>query len=283
IKKLGQLIDARPAEKFAYPCRAKIAAARLGYGRSVLENRHRPELEDDKLLRVESGSPLLEYDRTAAIELDGDRGEQKKRGQKQYCRHGPDDVQSSLDRFLESGQWRLLDSHREQQPVRGQTTLPQQGSDVMIRQKPNRKRRLAKAGANCFEKLLAAHGQRHQIFLRAVFTRRREGAVQTAGTSPERRPRVVATATRKTSRKPQYRNRKLALNPSSSSGSPIVTTRRPSRLPVDSRARAALAKTQRAITNKGSSICPRSLSPTVWIMVGGTWPSSNVCSYRSKS
>src|SRR3984893_14310354 len=179
MKKLGQLIDARPAEKFAYPCRAKIAAARLGYGRSVLENRHRPELEDDKLLRVESGSPLLEYDRTAAIELDGDRGEQKKRGQKQYCRHGPDDVQSSLDRFLESGQWRLLDSHREQQPVRGQTTLPQQGSDVMIRQKPNRKRRLAKAGANGSATPPAAPTQRQQELLGAKFACRREGGVQT--------------------------------------------------------------------------------------------------------
>src|SRR3984893_12943186 len=129
MKKLGQLIDARPAEEFSCPCRAKIAAARLSYGRPVLENRHRPELEDDKLLRVESGSALLEYDRTAAIELDGDRGNQKKWRQKQYCRHGTNDVQSPLDRSLESGQRRLLDSHRERQPVRGQTTLPQQGAD----------------------------------------------------------------------------------------------------------------------------------------------------------
>src|SRR6202035_5173659 len=74
-----QLIDARPAEEFAYTCLAKVAAARLSYGRSVLENRHRPELEDDKLLRVESGSPLLEYDWTAAIELDGNCGNLPKR------------------------------------------------------------------------------------------------------------------------------------------------------------------------------------------------------------
>jgi hypothetical protein len=120
----------------------------LSYGRPVLENRHRPELEDDKLLRVESGSPLLEYDWTAAIELDGDRGKQKKWRQKQYCRHGTNDVQSPLDRSLESGQWRLLDSHRERQPARGQTTLPQQGSDVMVRQKLDRKWRLAKADSN---------------------------------------------------------------------------------------------------------------------------------------
>ena len=31
------------------------AATRLSYGRPVLENRHRPELEDDKLLRVAPG------------------------------------------------------------------------------------------------------------------------------------------------------------------------------------------------------------------------------------
>src|SRR6202040_2471034 len=106
--------------EFAYPCRAKIAAARLSYGRPVLENRHRPELEDDKLLRVEPGSPLLEYDWTAAIELDRDRGNQKKRPQKQNCHHRTNDVQSPLDRSLESGQRRSLDGHREKKPV---TTL----------------------------------------------------------------------------------------------------------------------------------------------------------------
>src|SRR3984893_10562769 len=178
MKKLGQIIDARPAEEFAYTCRAKIATARLSYGRSVLENRHRPELEDDKLLRVESGSPLLEYDWTAAIELDSDRGDQQKWPQKHYCRHGTNDVQSPLDRSLGRGQRRALDSHREGQPVRGQNTLPKQGSDGMIRQKPDRKRRLAKAGANCFEELLVAPAQGHQKFLGAMFARRREGAVQ---------------------------------------------------------------------------------------------------------
>src|SRR5437773_982295 len=71
IKELGQLIDARPAEEVAYARRAKIAPARLSYGSPVLESRHRPELEDHELLRVESGSPLLEDDWTAAIELYG--------------------------------------------------------------------------------------------------------------------------------------------------------------------------------------------------------------------
>jgi hypothetical protein len=36
----------------------------MNYGLPVLENRHRPELEDDELLLVESGSALLEYDWT---------------------------------------------------------------------------------------------------------------------------------------------------------------------------------------------------------------------------
>ena len=87
-----------------------IATARLSYSRSVLDDRHRPELEDDKLLRVKSVSPLPEYDWTIAIELDGDRGHQKKRPQKHYCRHGTNDVQSPLDRYLGRSQRRALDS-----------------------------------------------------------------------------------------------------------------------------------------------------------------------------
>jgi hypothetical protein len=76
---LRHFIEARPAQKFAYPCQAKIVPARLRDDWSILENRHRPKFEDDKFLAVEATSPLAEYDWTGAIERDGNRNNQKQR------------------------------------------------------------------------------------------------------------------------------------------------------------------------------------------------------------
>ncbi len=100
---MRQFIDARPAQQFTYPCNAKIVLAHLRDDWSVLENRHRPEFEDDKFLTVETTSSLAEYDWTGAIKHDGNRGNHKKRPKKSYCRHGNKDVDSPLDRSLQRG------------------------------------------------------------------------------------------------------------------------------------------------------------------------------------
>src|ERR1019366_10539005 len=79
IKELGQFIEARPAQKFTNSCHAKIVSACLRDDGSILQNRHRPELEDNKFLGIETASSLPEYDLTVVIEFDGGRGNQKKR------------------------------------------------------------------------------------------------------------------------------------------------------------------------------------------------------------
>ena len=68
---MGQFIEARAAQKSTNSCHAKIVSACLGDDGSVLENRHRPKLEDNKFLGVETASPLPEYDLTGVIKSDG--------------------------------------------------------------------------------------------------------------------------------------------------------------------------------------------------------------------
>src|ERR1019366_4814238 len=77
VKELGQFIEARPAQKSTNSCHAKIVPACLRDDRSVLENRHRPELVDNKFLGVETASPLPEYDLTGFIKFQRPRQSKK--------------------------------------------------------------------------------------------------------------------------------------------------------------------------------------------------------------
>jgi hypothetical protein len=73
IDELGQLIEARPAQDFADASHARIISARLSNDRPVLEDHHRPELEDDKFPAVEAAPSLPEQNWAEAIERNGNR------------------------------------------------------------------------------------------------------------------------------------------------------------------------------------------------------------------